>query len=366
MTKILVIEDEHVLLLTIQQMLQFEDYEVVIASDGVEGVAMARQHLPDLIVCDIMMPRLDGYGVLQALREDSATRAIPFIFLTAKVERDHQRQGMDLGASDYITKPFTHREFLAAIDTRLGHQRTRQEAQLSELEALRQAVVYALPQELGDLLGGVLDHTTQLLDHAETLSADAVYHAAYHIFEASGTLHRQIENYLLYAQLEILRMAPDRVIVQRNYRLNQPAALVHRAANNVARRRVRADDLTLTLHDASVRITPENLRKITEELVDYVCAGTASGPVEVFTVTEAEHYVVCVTHPQLELAESLIVALESQMPTAQQPQAAGSSLGIIIARRLLDVHDGYLAWHSDPAEGMQWRAYILLHDDECD
>ncbi|MCD4684514.1 MAG: response regulator, partial [Anaerolineae bacterium] len=93
MTKILVIEDEHVLLLTIQQMLQFEDYEVVIASDGVEGVAMARQHLPDLIVCDIMMPRLDGYGVLQALREDSATRAIPFIFLTAKVERDHQRQG---------------------------------------------------------------------------------------------------------------------------------------------------------------------------------------------------------------------------------------------------------------------------------
>ncbi|MCD4685397.1 MAG: hypothetical protein K8S97_05635, partial [Anaerolineae bacterium] len=76
--------------------------------------------------------------------------------------------------------------------------------------------------------------------------------------------------------------------------------------------------------------------------------------------------VVCVTHPQLELAESLIVALESQMPTTPQPQAAGSSLGIIIARRLLDVHDGYLAWHSDPAEGMQWRAHILLHDDECD
>lgn len=363
MTKILVIEDERVLLLTIQQMLQFEDYEVVIAADGVEGVALACQHLPDLIICDIMMPRLDGYGVLQALQKDPATRAIPFIFLTAKAERDHMRHGMDLGASDYITKPFTHREFLTAIETRLNHQRARKAIQQSELHALRQAVVYALPQELNALLDDVLDHTTQLLDHAETLPAGSVYQVAYHIFESSRTLHRQIENFLLYAQLEILRMAPERVIVQRDFCLNEPSVVVRRAACNIAQRRARIDDLTLSLHDGPVHIMPENLRKIIEELVDHVCAGTVSGPVEVATSTEAGYFVVSVSHPQFVLSEEWSAALENPMPAAQQLQAAGPALGIIIARRLLDAHGGYLAWHSDSDQGMQWRAHILLHDE---
>lgn len=115
MKTILIIEDEDPIRLNIMDLLDAENYNVISATDGVKGVQLARDHHPDLIVCDIMMPELDGYGVLAELRGDAATASIPFIFLTARAERSDQRRGMELGADDYLTKPFTRRELLDAI-----------------------------------------------------------------------------------------------------------------------------------------------------------------------------------------------------------------------------------------------------------
>ena len=95
------------------------NYKVLTAPDGKEGVALATEHKPDLIVCDIMMPVLDGYGVIHMLQKKEETANIPFIFLTAKAERAEIRKGMELGADDYITKPFNGTELLNAIETRL-------------------------------------------------------------------------------------------------------------------------------------------------------------------------------------------------------------------------------------------------------
>jgi DNA-binding response OmpR family regulator len=119
MPRILVIEDEDRLRDNIAQILEYGDYEVVMANNGITGVELARQYLPDLIVCDIMMKQLDGFGVLQELRADPATAMIPFIFVTAKADRDSMRQGMELGADDYVTKPFTTTELLNAVNARL-------------------------------------------------------------------------------------------------------------------------------------------------------------------------------------------------------------------------------------------------------
>ncbi len=119
MTTILVIEDMDVLREEIAEILYYEGFEVLSAPDGRQGLALAEQHLPDLILCDIAMPELDGYETLKAIRANPATATIPFIFLTAKVSKADMRQGMDLGADDYLTKPFTAQELLAAIETRL-------------------------------------------------------------------------------------------------------------------------------------------------------------------------------------------------------------------------------------------------------
>ncbi len=127
MKKILVIEDEAQTRDIFVRCLTFEGFTAIAAASGTLGIKLAQTHLPDLIVCDIMMPDLDGYQVLSALRQKSATAATPFIFLTAKVAMADLRRGMDLGADDYLTKPCTINQFLAAVTTRLERQQALQE-----------------------------------------------------------------------------------------------------------------------------------------------------------------------------------------------------------------------------------------------
>lgn len=122
MTKILVIEDEELVRENILDLLEAEDFDTIAAANGKIGLNLALSESPDLILCDMMMPELDGYGVLTTLRQEPATATIPFIFLTAKSAKADFRQGMDMGADDYLTKPFTRAELLSAIVNRLEKQ----------------------------------------------------------------------------------------------------------------------------------------------------------------------------------------------------------------------------------------------------
>ena len=127
MKKVLVIEDEPEMRRNLLTILKLEKFHPLGAENGRVGVRLARAEKPDLVLCDVMMPELDGYGVLRALREDPATLAMPFIFLTAKGEKPDQRCGMDLGADDYLTKPVAKADLLGAINARL--RRAEQQAQ---------------------------------------------------------------------------------------------------------------------------------------------------------------------------------------------------------------------------------------------
>jgi CheY-like chemotaxis protein len=119
MKKILLIEDNQQVRENTAEILELAYYEVETAENGKIGVEKAKSTAPDLIICDIMMPELDGYGVLHILSKDDHTRQIPFIFLTAKAERSDFRKGMNLGADDYLTKPFDDSELLDSIESRL-------------------------------------------------------------------------------------------------------------------------------------------------------------------------------------------------------------------------------------------------------
>lgn len=119
MRKILLIEDNDDIRENTAEILELANYKVIVAANGKIGVEKALQEIPDLIICDIMMPVLDGYGVLHAVHKNDAIKNTPFIFLTAKTERNDFRKGMELGADDYITKPFEGTELLNAVDSRL-------------------------------------------------------------------------------------------------------------------------------------------------------------------------------------------------------------------------------------------------------
>ncbi|QQE64228.1 hypothetical protein GFS31_09080 [Leptolyngbya sp. BL0902] len=134
MAKILVIEDEKGVQDNVVDILQLEGFTVTFADNGLLGVLMARAEQPDLIICDIMMPELDGYGVLDQLRQNPETATIPFIFLTAKADTVDLRQGMELGADDYLTKPFTPQELRKAVAVRLEKQAAMMEKYQQERE----------------------------------------------------------------------------------------------------------------------------------------------------------------------------------------------------------------------------------------
>src|SRR4028119_2285091 len=144
MNKILVIEDEEFVRENILELLDAEGFEVIGAENGRVGVDLARQEMPDLILCDVMMPGLDGLGVLTALRQDSTLAAVPFIFLTAKAAKADLRQGMELGADDYLTKPFTRAELLGAIIGRLKKQAAVQERYHTELQQAKEQLEYLI------------------------------------------------------------------------------------------------------------------------------------------------------------------------------------------------------------------------------
>lgn len=148
MKKLLLIEDDVVVRENTAELLELSNYEVITAPNGKAGVEAAKTNLPDIIVCDVMMPELDGYGVLEELSKNEATSGIPFIFLSAKTEHKDIRRGMDLGADDYLTKPFEETDLLSAIESRLakveilnnrsgGQQST---GELPNLNALRETM----------------------------------------------------------------------------------------------------------------------------------------------------------------------------------------------------------------------------------
>src|SRR5690606_26959796 len=120
MKTILLIEDDTALRENTAELLGLSNYKVFTAPNGKKGIEVAKRELPDIIVCDIMMPEMDGYGVLQAVVSDATTANIPFIFLSAKTERQEIRKGMNMGADDYLTKPFEEDELLNAVESRLA------------------------------------------------------------------------------------------------------------------------------------------------------------------------------------------------------------------------------------------------------
>ncbi|WP_299111296.1 response regulator [uncultured Winogradskyella sp.] len=140
MKKVLIIEDNEIVRENTADILELAGYSTATAENGKVGVKKAKELLPDVIVCDIMMPELDGYEVLQDLNQNTNTARIPFIFLTAKTEKIDMRKGMNLGADDYLTKPFSEKELLEAIDCRLRKHDFLKEHYSSSIEGVTQFI----------------------------------------------------------------------------------------------------------------------------------------------------------------------------------------------------------------------------------
>ena len=173
MKRLLLIEDDIVLRENTAEILELNGYEVKTATNGKKGVEAAKQYMPDLIICDIMMPELDGYGVLSKLSQNEKTNSIPFIFLSAKTEHRDIRKGMELGADDYLTKPYEEMELVGAIESRLAKVAILKENASNNS---------SLKSDSGDKISDI----HQLKNFIDDNGSEETYNAGGHIF-AEGT-----------------------------------------------------------------------------------------------------------------------------------------------------------------------------------
>jgi CRP-like cAMP-binding protein/CheY-like chemotaxis protein len=173
MKKILIIEDNNDMRENTAEILELANYKVFTAKNGKEGVELAQKVKPDLIICDIMMPVLDGYGVLHLLSKNNDTAAIPFIFLTAKAERTDLRKGMEMGADDYLTKPFDDIELLSAIESRLKKMDILKKEFPKNIEGLKEFISDA--KALEDMKNITVDKELRKFKKKESIYSEGTY-----------------------------------------------------------------------------------------------------------------------------------------------------------------------------------------------
>lgn len=337
---ILVIEDSEDLRTDILEMLSMVGYKTSGARNGALGVEEARRIIPDLIICDIMMPELDGFGVLKTLRADPATSAIPFIFLTAKTEHLDQRQGMVLGASDFLTKPFMAEELLASIDAQLKKREEQLASVKRRIDDLTSSIALALPHELRTPLNTVIGFSEMLQSEAQNLKPDQVAGWAGHINSSGYRLLRVVENYLLYVRLQLLIdnniKGSDDDVMYDMYSTIEAYAL------SKAQKAQREDDLTLNIDKApTLSIKDEYGIKIVDELIDNAFKFSEKGQeVIVKSYVEGDTYVLTVEDTGRGMTTDQLQKINAFMQFDREHfEQQGMGLGLALIKQICAIYD---------------------------
>lgn len=349
MKRILVIDDEEWLREMVHMALSQKGFDVIEAENGAVGIEKARKELPDLILCDVNMEKVDGYSALAALRKEPTTAAIPFILMTGLADNAGMRHGMELGADDYLPKPFTIDDLYGAVEARLKKaEALRQEAE-RKLADLRDNLSLMLPHELRTPLNGILAYGEILATEAGTLPAKEVADMGKVIHDSGKRLERLVENFLIYAQIELLGTDPKKCSALRQKTTLSPAQLIENHARTQAQAAQREGDLRLDVADLPLPISDVYLAKIVDELVQNAFKFSESGKRVSVTLSDAAGGpILSVTDQGRGFSTEHITKVGAYMQFERKIQEQqGLGLGLVIAKRLTEVHGGTLSIQSE-------------------
>lgn len=367
MKTILVIEDDPLIRESIQDVLELEGYQILAASNGSMGLQKATEILPDLILCDIAMPEMDGYAVLQQVRQNAVTRAIPFVFLTARTGRADLRYGMNLGADDYVTKPCTAADLLGAITSQFQKQSTVKKQIEDKLNNLRSNIALFLPHEFYTPLNGILGFSELLVQDYATLDRSEIHEIAEAVQASALRLHHLIQNFLLYTKLELLTHHPEQLQALQNQVVSNPTAVIQTIATQAAAQANRSADLSCQFCGAellSLKLAlPEAyLRKLVAEVIDNAFKfSEPQTPVVVQTQQQAHQIELRVSNQGRGMTAAQIASVGAYMQFDRQAyEQQGSGLGLIIIKRITELFQGQLQIESQPGVETTLRIRLPL------
>lgn len=353
MKKILVIDDEEWLREMMLLALSQRGFEVIEAENGEKGIEVARKELPDLILCDVNMEKVDGYLTLSSLRSEPVTASIPFILMTGLADQAGMRHGMELGADDYLPKPFTIEALYAAVDARLKKAKAVREEAERKLADLRDNISMMLPHELRTPLNGILAYGEILVSESETIQPKEIAEMGQVIYDSAKRLERLVENFLIYAQLEILSSDLHNPNSLLRKQTKDPAPIIEQNAREQAQLARRPQDLIVELTNVPVPISDEYLAKIVEELTQNAFKFSSAGTrVRVSFADAGDFLVLTVADSGRGLSTEHIAKVGAYMQFDRKlHEQQGLGLGLTIVRRLTELHGGTLTIQSEKNSG---------------
>lgn len=258
MKVVLIIEDEIELLEEIGDVLRFEGFQVLKASTGEEGLEQARNKKPDIILCDVVMPGMSGLEVLAKIKQEEDTSLTPFIFITAKSERLSMRRAMDMGADDYIVKPFSRHELINSVRGRLK----KVEAIKKALKTFTEDIVTGLPHEFRTPLNSILGFSKLIQEDTKNYSLDEISDMTGHIYDSGLHLFRLSHKYLTY--VDILTNGENLLFEK----VRDLEIFIEDLAAEVASEYGRLDDLSIKVDNHPLSLTKDYVRFALKEIVD--------------------------------------------------------------------------------------------------
>lgn len=362
MKRILVIDDEEMYRQTVSSVLKQSGYSVLEAENGEKGIEIAQNHPVDLIISDVMMGKLDGFGVIDRLRMDPATSTIPFIFMTGLLDKETMRKGMTLGADDFLTKPFTGAELLSAVEARLAkHQEMIDNAE-RKLSQLRSSISLALPHELRTPLTSILGLAEIIGDEGSGLPATEVARFGRLIHRSGQRLQRLLENFLIFAQIEVVASDSRRAASLQKTQLSNSAEMIKVVSRNKADLFRRSADLTLELSDSPVAISSAYLTKICDELLDNAFKFSQAGTqVAVSTMAAKDDFVLSISDHGRGMSHQQLVNVGAYVQFERKfYEQQGAGLGLTIAKRLAEIHGGRMEFVPTPGGGLTVSIHLPI------
>jgi signal transduction histidine kinase len=352
MARVLLIDDDDAIREVHAELLDNAGHQTTQAVSGVAGIEAIRSARPDLVICDVDMPGMDGYAVLEAVRADPHIASTPFLFLTGLDARHHFRAAMTLGADDYLAKPVRQHDLVAAVEARLARRAAERRDSERRVAEVRRSVTFLLPHELRTPLTVILGGSEMLRDLHREMTPQEIGEMATSIAKAAQRLHRMVENYLLYVGMELERLT----VAESPARAMAGAAgadLVRDAAFAQAREYGREQDVQIVLGDATVPLAEPYARKIVSELVDNALKFSEAGqPINVsFAATgQGLTLVVADAGRGMTLAQTRDVGAFHQFDRTVFEQQ-GSGLGLTLVKGIVEASGGTFDLRSGAGEG---------------
>ena len=352
--KILVIDDDVVIRTFVADTLSKAGYEPIEAGDGIAGIEISRHQRPDLILTDVLMDGMTGFEMLAAMRQDPATAAVPIIMMTSLADTGGMRQGMELGADDYLAKPVSAATLLAAVEMQRKKQALISERSDKSLRQLRSNLIHTLPHELNTPLNGILGFAELLKSSADSLSALEIVEMADYITISANRLHRVARNYLAYARIEMLETDPEGMAQLQQCKTENASAVIDRVARCTAETSGRIKDFSISVPDVlTLRIDGDDLRQIVDELVQNACKFSKAGTLVQVTATKtATAVAIAFSDCGRGMKPEQMGNIEAYSQFERDVHAhEGLGLGLAISKRLASLYGGSLRIESTTGVG---------------